>query len=466
MLNNSLNFELLNISLSYPFLFLIGVAIVLLFCSAFYELHRNFFIGISALSLIVSFFLVLYNVNEQGFKEAFLGTLNNDSLAFSASFVILLFSFLYLLMEREENQGEFYALFLFMIASLILMVSSSNLVLIFIGLEASSLALYTLIAMRGTQNSISAALKYFSVAAVGSGFFVLACALIYIKTGNLDLNFQRTVDLQKITRDPLLLSAGVLIFVLCAIKLSLAPFHFWLRDVYYAAHSNLVAFVSVVPKIAIFAVVIRIFTFLRGSGFENIVMILAVFSMSAAALAFLTQRDIKKMFAYSSVANSSFVLVSIIPLLGSKIAYSELYDFYIVFWYWILFGFSNYGVFLILSTYKRTSCESLIGLLHKKPAIAISLSICVLSLAGIPPFGVFWGKVLVLYSVVITEYWYLALFIALSSVIMLYGYLKIIVYALFVKESESELSTRLDFKQNFILTLCVCVSVFSVLLML
>lgn len=461
MLNDYLNLELLNVSLSYPFLFLIAVAIVLLFCSAFYKLHRNFFIGISALSLIVSFFLTLYNVNDQGFKEAFLGTLNNDILSFIASLMILLFSFLYLLMEKEENQGEFYALFLFMIASLILMVSSSNLVLIFIGLEASSLALYTLIAMRGTRNSISAAIKYFSVAAVGSGFFVLACALIYIKTGRLEINFiyDRVVNTQN---DVLLLSAGVLIFVLCAIKLSLAPFHFWLRDVYYASHSNLVAFISVVPKIAMFVVVMRIFMFLKERGLDNIIISLAVFSMLAGALAFLTQKDVKKMFAYSSVVNSSFVLASIIPLLDSKIMYSELYNFYVVFLYWILFAFSNYGVFLILSTYKNTNFESLKGLLAKKPAVAISLAICVLSLAGIPPFGVFWGKFFVLYSVIVEDYWYLALLVALSSVIMLYGYLKVIIYAFFIK-GEGEHNLRLNFKQSFILTLCVCVSIFAIL---
>lgn len=101
-----------------------------------------------------------------------MATLNNDIVSFYASLVILCFSFLYLLMQKEENQGEFYALFLFMIASLLLMVSSSNLVLIFIGLESSSLALYTLIAMRGSDNAISSAIKYFSIAAVGAGFLL------------------------------------------------------------------------------------------------------------------------------------------------------------------------------------------------------------------------------------------------------------------------------------------------------
>lgn len=93
------------------------------------------------------------------------------------------------------------------------------------------MALYTLIAMRGSNNAISSAIKYFSVAAVGSGFFVMASALIYIRTGTLDLGLKLALD-----KDPMLLGAGVMIFVLCAIKLSLAPFHFWLKDVYSSAH--------------------------------------------------------------------------------------------------------------------------------------------------------------------------------------------------------------------------------------
>ncbi len=457
MLNEILNFEVLNVSLSYPFLFLIAVAVVLLCYTAFYKLHRNFFVSISALSLIISFFLMLDNINTQGFSKAFLGTLSSDPFSFCGSCLILLFSFLYLLMQKEENKGEFYALFLFMIASLMLMVSSSNLILIFIGLESSSLALYTLIAMRANTNSISAALKYFSVAAVGSGFFALACALIYIKTGNLDLNSELFI---KDSSDlMLILTAGVLIFVLCAIKLSLVPFHFWLRDVYYAAHSNLVAFISVVPKIAMFVVVLKLFMFLKGSGFEKILIPLAVFSMLAGALASLTQDNVKKIFAYSSVVHSSFVLAGIIPLLDLT---ARIYDSFFIFVYWTLFAFGNYGVFLILSAYKNTDCKSLAGLLAKKPIVAISLSICVLSLAGLPPFGAFWAKFLVIRVLINANYWYLALFIALSSVIMLYSYLRLIIYTLFIKE-QTQFHTSFSFGQSFILALCASVSIFAVL---
>ncbi|WP_270966291.1 NADH-quinone oxidoreductase subunit N [Campylobacter upsaliensis] len=455
----------LNVELAYPFLLLIAAAIILLLCSAFYRFKANFYAALSLLALMASFFLELSNVNAFGFNSnAFLGTLNNDIIAFYAQCVILLFSFLYLLMDKKDHIGEFYALFLFMIASLMLMVSSSNLLLIFIGLEASSLALYTLIAMQGSRNAISSALKYFSVAAVGSGFFVLACAFIYFKMGKFDLS----LSLNGGSKDIWLLSAGVLIFVLCAIKLSLAPFHFWLRDVYYASHSNLVAFISVVPKIAMFAVLIRLFDFFNYAEFGTIIAILAVFSMIVASLAALSQNDVKKMFAYSSVVHSSFVLVALVPMLSFKLGDDLNFVFWVVFGYWILFAFANYGVFLILSTLQKSSFETLNSLLNIKPFLAFALGLCALSLAGIPPFGLFWGKFMVLKSLVENDLAYLALFVALASVLMLYNYLKIIIYAFFMREkvTEKELCKDLKWEQKLALALCVIVNVFALLLML
>ncbi|EAH6863737.1 NADH-quinone oxidoreductase subunit N [Campylobacter upsaliensis] len=455
----------LNVELAYPFLLLIAAAIILLLCSAFYRFKANFYAALSLLALMASFFLELSNVNAFGFNSnAFLGTLNNDIIAFYAQCVILLFSFLYLLMDKKDHIGEFYALFLFMIASLMLMVSSSNLLLIFIGLEASSLALYTLIAMQGSRNAISSALKYFSVAAVGSGFFVLACAFIYFKMGKFDLS----LSLNGGSKDIWLLSAGVLIFVLCAIKLSLAPFHFWLRDVYYASHSNLVAFISVVPKIAMFAVLIRLFDFFNYAEFGTIIAILAVFSMIVASLAALSQNDVKKMFAYSSVVHSSFVLVALVPMLSFKLGDDLNFVFWVVFGYWILFAFANYGVFLILSTLQKSSFETLNSLLNVKPFLAFALGLCALSLAGIPPFGLFWGKFMVLKSLVENDLAYLALFVALASVLMLYNYLKIIIHAFFMREkiAEKELCKDLKWEQKLALALCVIVNVFALLLML
>lgn len=459
-MNEILTLSALNIDLAYPFLFLIATALVLLLCASFCKFSSNFYSSISLLAFVVSFFLALSNVNAFGLQgKAFFDTLNNDLIAFYAVCVILLFSLLYILMDNEERKGEFYALFLFMIASFMLMVSSSHLVLIFIGLEASSLALYTLIAMQGGKNAISSAIKYFSVAAVGSGFFVLACALIYIKTASLSLD----TPLQNFENDLFLLGSRILILVLCAIKLSLVPFHFWLRDVYYASNSNLVAFISVVPKIAMFIVLMRIFDFYQDGGI--IISILALLSMLAAALAALSQKDAKKMLAYSSVVQSSFLVLALVPLFAHTENNHLNSIIQLVFGYWILFAFANYGLFLILNFFKNSHFNSLNNIFAKNPLLAFSLAICALSLAGIAPFGLFWGKFMIFKTLITSDEWYLALFAALASILMLSSYLKFIIHSFFVKNSQP-LKIQLNARQKIVLSLCVLVNIFALLLML
>lgn len=462
MLNNiSLDglMQTLNIPLVYPILFLIAMAIVILLIGAFKNLHKSFYIGISSFSLIISFIMIF----KLEFGDAFLNTFLYDEISFLSICVVLTFSILYLFMEKEESKYEFYALFLFMIASLMLMVSSTNLMIVFIALESSSLALYTLIALKNDKNSISSALKYFSVAGVGSGFFVLASAFLYLKTGSIDLyeisNLNMDLD------NYFVLSCIVMIFILCAIKLSLVPFHFWLKDVYYASNSNLTAFISVVPKIAMLSFVVRLFMLMQETNLIYIISFLAVFSMFSASIVALIQTNIKKMLAYSSITHSSFVLISLMILLNPndfKISYFSSVDYLVffgLFIYWFIFAFSNYGVFLILSTFKNTDYKSLNGMLDKKPFLAIVLSILVLSLIGIPPFGLFLAKVFVMSSAIMADYWYLALCVGISSAIMLYAYLKIIINALFIKDNHF-IENKLNFRQSVVLGICFIMSVF------
>ncbi|MDO4673575.1 NADH-quinone oxidoreductase subunit N [Campylobacter sp.] len=452
----------LRMDLAYPFLFLILAALVLLLCVAFCKLSSKFYLSSSLWALLVSFFLSLSNVNAFGLQSrAFFGTLNNDIVAFCAICVILLFSFLYLLMDKQEHRGEFYTLFLFMIASLMLMVSSSNLALIFIGLEASSLALYTLIAMQGSKNAISSALKYFSVAAVGSGFFVLASALIYAQTGSLSIR----VFFHYAEESILLSGSKTLILVLCAIKLSLAPFHFWLRDVYYASNSNLAAFISVVPKIAILVVLLRIFSFYPHGAI--VICALAIFSMLVAALAALAQKDAKKMLAYSSVVQSSLLVLAMVPIfLHAEYVEKGINSaLFLVFGYWVLFAFANYGLFLILSLFEKSDFNSLNNLFAKNPIVAFALATCVLSLAGVAPFGLFWGKFMIFQTLILSKWWYCALVVALTSVLMLGSYLRLIIHGFFVK-SEANFTLKLHPRQKFVLIVCVLVNIFALLLML
>ncbi|TXE83248.1 NADH-quinone oxidoreductase subunit N [Campylobacter peloridis] len=459
--------EKLNFVLLMPVVSLFCWAIILLLLGAFKQFSRNFYISISVVALMSALFLLsFYNGTSLEESQAFFGLFVSDNYAIFAQIIIIVFSILYLLMDKDEEKPEFYSLFLFMIACLILMISSTNLIVIFLALEGSSLALYTLIALRGTHNAISSSIKYFALAAVGAGFFVFACAFVYLKTKSLDLD---NLLHSEYISDPILLCAGVMFLVIVGIKLSIAPFHFWLKDVYYGVHTNFIAFISVVPKIAIIIVVLRIFTALGGGvKFEYIVTLLAIFSMIAVSIVALIQTDIKKMLAYSSIAHSSFILAVIVSSMSISAqgdGTSYLLSIFALFVYWVSFAFANYGIFLILSLFQKSSYESFAGLFDKKPLLSIILAIFILSIAGIPPFGIFWGKILVLTSILNSGYYILVFAIALSSMIMLYAYLKILIYVFFKKSDVIE-SCSLNTKQKIILLLCFLGNISCIFLLL
>ncbi|AJC86885.1 NADH-quinone oxidoreductase subunit N [Campylobacter sp. RM16704] len=459
--------EKLNFVLLFPLLCLIFWAIAMLLLSVWTKFSRNFYIGVSVIALLSTLcFLLTYNGFVLNESHAFFGLFVSDNYAIFAQIVILVFSIFYLLIDKDEQKVDFFALFLFMVASLILMVSSTNLIIIFLALEGSSLALYTLIAIRGTHNAISSSIKYFTLAAIGAGFFVFACAFVYLKTKSLDLdNLLRSEYIS----DPILLCSGVMFLVIVGIKLSIAPFHFWLKDVYCGVHTNFIAFISVVPKIAMIIVVLRIFSALGGGvKFEYIVAFLAIFSMLAVSIVALIQKDVKKMLAYSSITHSSFVLAVIVSSMNVSSqgdGTSYLLSVFALFLYWISFAFANYGIFLILSLFQKSSFESFSGLFDQRPALSIMLAIFILCIAGIPPFGIFWGKILILASILNSGYYVLVFAIALSSMIMLYAYLKILIY-IFFKQGQVIESLNLDVRQKIILSICFMGSLFCIFLLL
>ncbi|MCV3385978.1 NADH-quinone oxidoreductase subunit N [Campylobacter lari] len=455
--------EKLNFVLLFPVLSLLFWAIALLLLGAFKKLSRNFYIGASIIALLGTLcFLLLYNGFVLDNSHAFFGLFVSDNYAIFAQIIILVFSMLYLLMDKDEQKPEFFSLFLFMIASLMLMVSSTNLIVIFLALEGSSLALYTLIALRGTHNAISSSIKYFTLAAVGAGFFVFACAFVYLKTKSLDLD---NLLHSEYISDPILLCAGVMFLVIVGVKLSIAPFHFWLKDVYCGVYTNFIAFISIVPKIAMIIVVLRIFSALGGGvKFEYIVALLAIFSMLAVSIVALIQKDAKKMLAYSSITHSSFILAVIVSSMSVS-SQGDLLSIFALFIYWVSFAFANYGIFLILSLFQKSSFESFSGLFDQRPVLSIILAMFILCIAGIPPFGIFWGKILILASILNSGYYVLVFAIALSSMIMLYAYLKILIYVFFKKAQIIE-SANLDVKQKIILCLCLIGSVSCVFLLL
>jgi NADH-quinone oxidoreductase subunit N len=340
---------------------------------------------------------------------------------------------------HEFSYPEFFALFLFMLGGFQFMVATDSLILIFVGLETASLALYTMIAMHNRDKSFEAAVKYFTMGALAAGFYSFGSMVFYALTGSVEINQIATVLAGNGYADIGYVLIGA-VFMLGALgfKVSLVPFHTWAPDVYEGASAAMAGFMSIVPKIAVFVVAMRVFEFLIHSGvvwLEVVLYIIVVITMTMANIWALVQTDVKRMLAYSSISHAGFVMAAI--LIGTTQSNSAL------FLYWILFSFTNLGSFSMLwisrqkhlPDYQRSdhSYDKFAGMIKTAPVAAVIMALFMLSLAGIPPFALFWGKLYIISSAVTSGYTVLALIMALNSAIAGYYYLKLIVY-MFMKE--------------------------------
>jgi len=408
------------------------------------DLSKSFYVVVSELFILLSLGAVFgYSGDSRGFFDVML----IDGIAKLSEGIILIASALFIPLAltskrfHEYSYPEFFALFLFMIAGFQFMVTSDNLILIFIGLETASLALYTLIAMHNRDRSFEAAIKYFTMGALAAGFFVFGAMIFYALTGSVEIHKISEVLVAK-NFEPM---AGVLtavVFMLAAIgfKLSMVPFQTWVPDVYEGASAPLAGYMSIVPKIAGFVVAMRLFEFLVHADVvwvQNLLWLVAVITMTATNIMALVQESVKRMLAYSSISHAGFVMSAI--LIGTTQANSAL------FLYWVLFTFTNLGAFTLLwvsrSKTKTSNAvtrfdhpyEKFSGMVKIMPVSAIVMGVFMFSLAGVPPFSLFWGKLYLMSSSINAGFIWLAGIMALNSAISVYYYLKLVVY-MFLKE--------------------------------
>lgn len=501
-------------------------------------LSYKFYAVITILALALGFGLVFgYNSGIRGLFDVMLvdGIATLSMLIMLAGSIFFIFLSLGARSAHEYHTAEFFVLFLFVLVGYEFMVASESLMMILVGLETGSLALYTLIALHNRTRSIEAALKYFIMGALGSGFFAFGAAMFFLSTGSMEIsNIAQIAKSSNLQTSVLLFAACSFMIVSIGFKLSLIPFHTWTPDVYEGASSAMAGFMSVVPKIAGFVVAIRLFEALGSIGVQwlNIVLYaVAVATMSLANLMALVQRDVKRMLAFSSVSHAGFVLCAIV--IGSTQANTALFT------YWILYAVANLGAFAFIwcvrqrrarslnlkfktqspalnlnangessisnpkpafsqnhepsfagelknlgangqisacaewsvkaseqnskasgpnlkaiepgaeaSLFGTKTCEpgaeiceqssqftarfehpfeKFDGLIRTHPLFALCAAIFMLSLAGIPPFSVFWGKMYLLSAAVNSGYFALAVIMAVNSALALYYYLRLIV---------------------------------------
>ncbi|MCX6077654.1 MAG: NADH-quinone oxidoreductase subunit NuoN [Campylobacterales bacterium] len=439
----------LNLMTLAPMLIPIVGALLILVIDIFkVGLDKTLYVSISLLFLLMDFSALLGSAGvftQDGIMMGVFNVMLIDGLAILSQFIIVGASMLFIPLAlthkrfHEFSYPEFFALFLFMIAGFQFMVATDNLILVFVGLETSSLALYTLVAMHNRDKSFEAAVKYFTMGALAAGFFSFGAMVFYALTGSVEINQIAAVLAANKYVDIGYVLVGV-VFMLASFgfKLSLVPFHTWAPDVYEGASASMAGFMSIVPKIAAFVVAMRLFEFLIHSGVAWLEVVLYTFvivTMTAANIWALVQTDVKRMLAYSSVSHAGFVMAAI--LIGTTQSNSAL------FLYWILFSFTNLGSFSMLwisrqkhlPEHQRSdhTYDKFAGMVQTSPIAASIMGLFMLSLAGVPPFALFWGKLYLVSSAVTGGYTVLAFIMVLNSAIAGYYYLKLIVY-MFMKE--------------------------------
>ncbi len=414
--------------------------------------HKSLYVMISVLFLLLDLGSLINFVDFFGTNGTMLGFFDVmlvDGLAILSQLIIVGASILFIPLSltskrfHEYNYPEYYALFLFMIAGFQFMVATDNLILIFVGLETASLALYALIAMHNRAKSFEAAVKYFTMGALAAGFFSFGSMIFYALTGSVEINqIASVLAADGYSNIGYVLVAVIFLLASIGFKLSLVPFHSWTPDVYEGSSAALAGYMSIVPKIAAFIVAMRMFEFLIHSGVVWLEVILygaVILTMTAANIWALVQKDVKRMLAYSSISHAGFAMAAI--MIGTTQANSAL------FMYWILFVFTNLGAFSMLWVNRQKTLlpgqssdhpyEKFSGMIKTMPVAAVMMALFMLSLAGVPPFGIFWGKLYLIGSAVSAGYTVLALIMALNSAIAGYYYLKLIVY-MFMKEPAQE----------------------------
>lgn len=360
-------------------------------------------------------------------------------LVIGVGILTVLPSYRYLRREGAET-GEYHALLLFSIAGQCVMVAANELIMIFIGLEISSIASYVLAGyLRDDKRANEAALKYFLLGSFATAFFLYGVAIVYGMTGSTHLPVIRSaLSGGPAAASPVFIGvAAALMFVGLGFKVSAAPFQIWAPDVYQGAPTPVAAFLSAGPKAAAFAVFLRIFMTAFepiGRGWAPLVWGSALLSMTIGNFAALTQSNIKRLLAYSSVAHAGYVLVALA-------AQSQVGTAAALF-YLAAYAFMNIGAFAVVSHLagkgeRFLSVDDFAGLGTRQPGTAALLAIFLLSLIGVPLTGGFFGKFYIFKAALDSHLVWLTVLGLLNSAVAAYYYLRILVVMYMREPSEA-----------------------------
>ncbi len=349
--------------------------------------------------------------------------------------IVLFYSRAYNLERPQLGRGEFYVLSLFATLGMMVMISASHFVSVYVGIELLSLSLYAMVALnRDSVPATEAAMKYFVLGALASGLLLYGMSMVYGATGTLSIPavserlFAGQADMTVLLFGVVFLVAGI------AFKFGVVPFHMWIPDVYHGAPTAVTLIIASAPKLAAFAIVMRVLVsglLLASQDWQNMLLILSVLSMAVGNFAAIAQTNIKRMLAYSAISHMGFMLLGLtVGVVGGDARYAlNAYSssmFYVV--TYVLSSVGAFGMILLLSRngFESEQIADFSGLNKRSPWFAAVMMMMMFSMAGIPFFVGFFAKFSVLQAVVAAGYIWLAIAAVFFSLVGAYYYLRVV----------------------------------------
>ncbi len=437
-----------------PEIILLGMAMLVLITDLFLKQSNRIAIyGLSQLGLLLAaYFTVTTHVPSVGY--AFTGAFVDDAMSDVLKLMIYIGTSLIFVYTRQYIQlrnmfrGEFYALVLFSVVGMMIMVSGQSMLTLYVGLELLSLSLYALVALdRDNHLATEAAMKYFVLGALASGMLLYGMSMIYGMTGSLNISDINHVLMNGSGIHAVLVLGLVFIVAGLAFKLGAVPFQMWVPDVYEGSPTAVTMLISSVPKLAAFAFVIRLLAQslqTMAVDWQQMLLIMAVLSIVIGNVTAIAQTNLKRMLAYSTISHVGFVLLGLMSASGNGYI-SAL--FYIA--SYVVMTLAGFGIILLLSRkgFEAQNLSDLKGLNQRSPWVAFLMLIVMFSMAGIPPTLGFYAKFAVLQAALQAGFLWVVVFAVLMAVIGAFYYLRVIKLMYFDEpEDNSPITAPFDMR--------------------
>ena len=419
-----------------PELTVLTMAMVILLAGLFVK-NKFILYGLAQISLFTAAYFTL-STHTSAVGYAFSGFFVDDTLADVLKLMILLGSAVMFVYTRQYMQlrnmfrGEYYALVLFAVLGMMIMVSGQSMLTIYMGLELLSLCLYSLVALdRDNAKSSEAAMKYFVLGALASGMLLYGMSMIYGMTGSLNISaitsaLQEIPPLDSGPKNPVLILGVVFIVAGLAFKFGAVPFQMWVPDVYQGSPTSITMLIGSVPKFAAYAIAIRLLA--QGlqtltADWQDMLLIMAVLSIAIGNITAIAQTNLKRMLAYSTISHIGFLLFGLMSGNLNGFASSMFYISA-----YVLMTLSGFGMILLLSRsgFEAENLDDLKGLSQRSPWAALLMLITMFSMAGVPPTIGFYAKFTVLQAALQAGYIWAVVFAVLMAAIGAFYYLRIV----------------------------------------